>query len=237
MNRPSGAASSLPTESLNALRPAGSAQSGHAPPAPGATLPFQSEPDAASRVLDQLDGLTATLQSAAVAGHRSGNPGPAADSHQDEECLESYLQRYMQQLTGKQKDVSPSSNTEAQLTPPQSESTATEPKTPARQPTQAPEDRLRITAMRELANDSARRAMAERSNSQLVRRTRTSYLVTKLLSLLSITLAICYFSTHSTIALASSTVVFGAAFFFACRFVGFCRKSGRGEEPAAGPTE
>jgi hypothetical protein len=91
--------------------------------------------------------------------------------------------------------------------------------------------------MRELANDSARRAMAERSNSQWVRRTRTSYLVTKFLSLLSITLAVCYFPTRSTIALATSTVVFSVAFFFACRFVGFCRKSGCGGEADGGTAE
>jgi hypothetical protein len=138
----------------------------------------------------------------------------------------------MQQLTGKKQEaavttVAGSTAAAAAEEPPP------EPKQPARQPAQAPEDRLRITAMRELANDSARRAMAASNNSQLIITTRTSYLVTKLLSLGSIGLSVGYFATHSSIALAGATVVFGVAVLSGCRFALFCRKMGRAADVSA----
>jgi hypothetical protein len=226
MNRSTGESSNLALNSLEALRPAPAAQA--AQPADGATLAFGSGEDAAQRVLNQLDGLTSTLEKA-----NQANTAPAAAATgepPEEECLESYLQRYMQQLTGKKEN--PAVTTPMAGTSEKSKPEVEEPKPAPRQPVQAPEDRLRITAMRELANDSARRAMAERSSSQLFDKTRTTYLVTKVVSLISITLAVCYFSTHSTIALASAAVTFGVACLSACRFALFCRRMGQGAEPA-----
>jgi hypothetical protein len=238
MNRPSGHAITVAAESLSALGPAAPAKA--AEPETNATLAYQHTADPAARVLNQLDGLTTTFERARDDARLPPHPAPAQNSapvrhpalaeHAEEECLESYLQRYMQQLTGKKQEpavttpLAAAAANEKALEPEIAE------QKPQRQPAQAPEDRLRITAMRELANDSARRAMAERSNTQMIGRTRTAYLLAKVVSLMSITLGVCYFATHSIIALATATVMFGVAAVFACRFALFCRKVGPGEE-------
>jgi hypothetical protein len=185
-----------------------------------ATLAFPVGVDTAARVVAQLDGLTASFEQA-NAGQRSFS-SPAAGPHADEEGLESYLQRYMQQLTGKNP---PSTATEALSTEKnKAVESAPEPTAPQRQPAPAPEDRSSLTAMRELANESARRAMAESSQIQWIVKTRTTYLATKAISLASSTLAVAYILTRSTVALASATALFGIALILSCWFVGLCRK-------------
>ena len=191
-----------------------------------ATLAFNRSGGTPARVIEQLDKLATTLET-------MGSPGRGASaapqSPEDEECLESYLQRYMQQLTGKSaeksvdKQSSQSSLAVTSVVEPAAEPITTTP----RLPVQAPEDRQRITEMRELANDSARRAMAESSQIQLIVRTRTTYLAAKALSLVSSTLALAYLPTRSTVALTSATAFFGIACLLAIRFLGLCRKLGR----------
>src|SRR5690348_1636402 len=97
MSSSSGVSPTIPLQSLDALqasRPA-APDSGN-----GATVAFQKTPDTASRVLNQLEGLTKTLEQATSKESKAS----AAGEHGDEECLESYLQRYMQQLTGKKQE-------------------------------------------------------------------------------------------------------------------------------------
>jgi hypothetical protein len=224
MNRDQSPAATIAADALSSLRPAKASE-----PDVDATQAYRPAKDTASRVLNQLDGLTASLEQ--VAEKAKPSASAAAADHADEECLESYLQRYMQQLTGKKQDgpaTDGATGASGQTNQQSAEPVVPETKAPPRQPAQAPEDRLRITAMRELANDSARRAMAESTTSQLIDRTRIAYLVSKVLSLVSMMLVVCYFATHSTIALASGTVALGIAMLFACRFFVFCRKMGRG---------
>ncbi len=224
MNRSTGESVTVPSDALAALRSASSSQA--LQPDDGATIAYQRVKDTASRVLDQLDGLTSSLEKSAGSGHK-----PVQEEHADEECLESYLQRYMQQLTGKKQEpaVTATAPTQQQA----EETSAEEIKQPPRQPAQAPEDRLQITAMRELANDSARRAVAASNNSQLFDKTGGSYLMTKIVSLVSMVLVVSYFWTHSTMALTSGTATFGVALLSACRFALLCRTNVQsGEAPA-----
>jgi hypothetical protein len=195
-------------------------------PVQSATLAFTGA-DASARVIEQLDKLAGSLES--IASQHRDRPALAAAAD-EEECLESYLQKYMQQLTGKGAEKPVEQTTTTNTTPPASTSspTTSEPSPPAqRQPAQAPEDRLTISAMRELANDSARRAMAESTQIQLAVKTRMTYLGAKATSLVSSTLAVAYFPTRSTIALACATVFFVVACALGLRFVGLCRKLGR----------
>lgn len=198
-----------------------------------ATLAFTSSGSTPARVIEQLDKLTTTLETMGVPG-RGASAAP--QTTEDEECLESYLQRYMQQLTGKtvekpvEKQPSPASLAETSVLQPMVEPAAA---ASQRLPVQAPEDRERITVMRELANDSARRAMAESTQIQLVVKTRTTYLAAKALSLVSCTLALAYLPTRSTVALTSATAFFGIACLLGIRFLGLCRKLRRlNEDPA-----
>lgn len=228
MNPTSGHSVTLASDALAALRPAPSSQASNVDA--GATLAFEPAADPAARVLSRLDGLTSSLENGAVNDHK--RPQAALDAHADEEGLESYLQRYMQQLTGKKQE--PAITEGVAAVPAKHVETATpEPPQPQRQPAQAPEDRLRITAMRELANDSARRAVAACNNSQLNDRIRMNYFVTKAASIVSIVLVVGYFATHSSVALASAAVTFGLAMLCACRFALFCRRMGpAAEQPA-----
>ena len=60
---------------------------------PASTVPWGGNGDPVERVLAQVDDLAASLK---------------GSHHGDEECLESYLQQYMQRLTGKsQKELRP----------------------------------------------------------------------------------------------------------------------------------
>jgi hypothetical protein len=199
-----------------------------ADPAEPSTLAFNGV-DTPRRVIEQLDQLAGSLETLATPDRFRAQQAERAAAPEDEECLESYLQRYMQQLTGKSAEnpaEKPSAVTQPAVTP-ISEQTSEPETAPQRQPAQAPEDRLRITAMRELANDSARRAMAESTQIQVVVKTRTTYLAAKALSLVSSTLAVAYLPTKSTVALVCATAFFGIACMLGLRFVGLCRKLGR----------
>src|SRR5262245_33832939 len=94
------------------------------------TAVFESTSDPATCVIPQMNALSASLEN---------------HQHADEECLESYLQQYMQRLTGKaQKEPAPKSRdaeSAAAIVPtPVAESPA--PEEPAeRLSTQAPEHR------------------------------------------------------------------------------------------------
>jgi len=89
------------------------------------------------------------------------------------------------------------------------------------------EDRKRISAMRELANDVARSALAESAHRsalakptrpELVISTRITFLAAKAISLLSSTMAVAYILTHLPVALAGATFLFAIAIVLACRF-------------------
>lgn len=225
MNSTTGHSVTIAADALAALRPASSSQASQVDA--GATIAFEPAADPAARVLSRLDGLTSSLENGAVNDRKL--PQAALDAHADEEGLESYLQRYMQQLTGKKQE--PAVTEAVAAVPAKPAETATpQPQQPQRQPAQAPEDRLRITAMRELANDSARRAMAACNNGQLIDKIRMNYFVTKAASIVSIVLVVGYFATHSAVALASASVTLGLAFLCACRFALFCRKVGQAAE-------
>jgi hypothetical protein len=69
--------------------------------------------------------------------------------------------------------------------------------------------------------------MAESTQIQLAVKVRMTYLGAKILSLVSSTLAVAYFPTRSTIALACATGFFVVACGLGIRFIGLCRKLGR----------
>ena len=178
------------------------------------TAVYESNSDPAARVIPQMDALSASL---------------ANQQHPDEECLESYLQQYMQRLTGKtQTQVVPIPKApepeDATLTVASDPPALDEPA--ERLPTQAPEQRDQLTAMRALANESARRAVEDASEVARVVKMRRAFFEAKSASIASTTLAIGYFVTHSSLALISSGLLFVAALFLSYRFYHCCAPRG-----------
>ena len=187
------------------------------------TVPFTYNPEPASRVMDKLDQLATTLdqenRSALAATTAGPTPFQAPPSNPDDECLDSYLQKYMQRLTGKSAVDPPSASAPMMAnTTAKTEQLEPAPEEPRRQPTPAPECRLQITAMRDLANDSARRAVNESSQIQRILTTRRSYQQAKLASLASVVMVFAYFGTHAPLALTGSLLLFAVAVVLSVRF-------------------
>jgi len=177
--------------------------------------------DPGHRVISQIEGIAASLEQDTAAA--------------SDECLESYLQKCMQRLTGKFQPERPPTPPSCQIEP--LPATQTE---EFRLPVSAPEHREQLTEMRALANNSTRMAMAESWRVQQVLKMRRAYFETKAASIASITVAIAFFATRSTVALTSAVILFLAAAFLAVRFVRLCvgkapRNQAISPLPSSGP--
>jgi len=196
------------------------------------TIPFSSENDPAARVVEQLEGLTSALQ-AESKSRQAARPEPApsdnsvvASSGSDsvgsdsvgEECLESYLRNYVKQLTGKTQEAAPSTPEAAREKQEAPRPVASGQPNTRREPTPAPELRDQLAALRELANASAREAVAASSQVQLVVTTRQAFLQAKAAALASSALAVAYYFTHANAAIYGALFIFPVALFLSCRF-------------------
>jgi hypothetical protein len=202
------------------------------PSSNSSTVPFNHPDEPASRLLEKLDQLTAKVDHEVQAGLAVTMPAPSAQPapHQppahlpaannpDDECLDAYLQKYMQRLTGKMAvEPAPAAGAASSAPPAKSEQPESAAPEPIRQPTQAPERRSQISAIRDLAIDSARRAVSESSQIQRIISARRSYMQAKLASLASIVIAIAYFATHAPLALTGSLLLFAVAVVLSVRF-------------------
>lgn len=196
------------------------------PPSDSSTVPFNREEDPASQLLNKLEQLTGKVDQAANLGLAATMPVPSsqpapfqpATNNPDDECLDAYLQKYMQRLTGKASVETAPAPAAASI--PAVKSAPPEPAAEerVRQPTQAPERRDQINAMRDLAIDSARRAVSESCQIQRIITARRSYLQAKVASLASIVVAIGYFVTHAPFALTGSLLLFAVAVLLSVRF-------------------
>jgi hypothetical protein len=147
-------------------------------PAPPIAPPIEAPTEATkydSEPLRQLEGLSALVEQELrksrprLPGDAPPSPEPAPTA--DEESLQSYLDRFMERVTGKKPDpveplaaLKPSPVARQASTPIPARSG--EPKAPApqspqqREPARPPERRETLAAMRDLANENARSAMA-----------------------------------------------------------------------------
>lgn len=189
------------------------------PSGDSSTVPFSRNPEPASRVMEKLDQLATTLahESGPALAATAVTPSPfrAATSNPDDECLDSYLQKYMQRLTGKTGVEAPAASASVPAKPEQLEPPAEE---QFRPPTPAPECRDQLSAMRDVANDSARRAVNESSLIQRILATRRSYMQAKLACLASVVAVTAYFGTHASLALTGSLLMFALAVVLSVRF-------------------
>ncbi len=190
-----------------------------------ATASFTPEADPGSRIVTQLDELTAAIGQA-TSGVKPGTIQMPSSAIEEEECLESYLRRYVQKLTGNAPNPVRSDSLACDNSPAcdniLTKSQPEEP-IPCRQPTIAAENRDQLTAMRALANDSARRTLAESTQNLMVVNARRAFYQATAASIASTTVVLAHFFTHSAVALSSASLLFAVALCLSFRFVWLCR--------------
>ena len=199
-----------------------------APPieAPAEATKYDSEP------LRQLEGLSALVEQELrksrprLAGDPPPSPEPAPSA--DDESLQSYLDRFMERVTGKKPDpvepfaalrpaptgLQPSAPSAPQKPEPPAAAPAPQPREPAR----PPEGREMLAAMRDLANENVRSAMATHAGRHHWTAMRVTFFTTVAASAISSICAI------GSLAAAAPGTVEGAvcagliALLMACRF-------------------
>ncbi len=203
-------------------------------PAPAAALPEAATAEAATKYdsepLRQLEGLSALVEQE-LRKSRPRSPGetpppPEPEPTAAEESLQSYLDRFMERVTGKKPDpveplaalrpVPPPRPAAAPVAAPIEERRAS-PQQP-REPARPPERRETLAAMRDLANQNARSAMATHEGRHHWATMRMTFLTTLAASAIS---SIC--AVGSLVAdapgTAESAVCAGMiALLMACRF-------------------
>jgi hypothetical protein len=209
------------------------------PAAPGASA---AEPNTVA--MNQLDRLAAIVEREVC---KSG-PTPAASPakpvattpsapavNSDEEPLETYLDRFMERLTGKKADAAePVTQTmpgmpvfPQKLAQPAQPVVQTPP--PVREPTRPPECRETMAVMRELANQNARSAVAHHATIDLSSRARLALVAATGSSLISCGLATAALALDSRWCLWGSAALGCLAAIVACRFFVLCRKFERND--------
>jgi len=175
----------------------------------------------AKRALESLSQLTQAMNRV---GDSSGKaPTVALVTNHDDDCLESYLQNYMQKLTGKNAQaVSPTDSAATQSLLAVTQSLPAPPcpvvEQPVRQPTQAPECRSQLAAMRDVAIDSARRAVQESSQIQKILGMRRAYRQARISIIASAAAMLAFFATHTPLARTGSLLLFALAVVLCTRF-------------------
>lgn len=210
-----------------------------------APVPSSTPTEPAVAAPHQLDRLSALVErevrklnpapvskSSSLSGP-SAAPAPSAPATSDEEPLETYLDRFMERLTGKKPEATESV---AQTVPgmpvfPRNLAEAPAPAAspvpaapPPREPTKPPECRETLSAMRELANENARSAVAHHASIDLSGRAKLALVAAAGFSLFSCGLASAAILMNSRACLWSSAVAGCLAAIVACRFFLLCRQ-------------
>lgn len=177
--------------------------------------------ESAKRALESLSQLTQAMDRVGESSGKTSPIGPATNP--DDDCLESYLQNYMQKLTGKNAQaVSPTESAATQSLLAVTQALPVPPvavvEQPVRQPTQAPECRSQLAAMRDVAIDSARRAVQESSQIQKILGMRRAYRQARISIFASAAAMLAFFLTHTPLARTGSLLLFALAVFLCTRF-------------------
>jgi hypothetical protein len=193
--------------------------------------------DTGTSAMSQLEQLSALVERAVRKSGPAAESSPAAPSSSaskdapEEEALETYLDRFMERLTGKKADVAePVAQTvpgmPAFLVQPDrpAQPVAKAPPVLPREPSRPPECRETLTAMRELANHNARSAVAHHATNDLSGRVRLALAAAAGSSLISCGLASAALSFDSRGCLWGSAVAACVAAVVACRFFILCGK-------------
>ena len=220
------------------------------PSKPAATAKSaQSLPsERAAAVDDRAHALLADLERVtSVVKHELARPMPGsaeaakqeAEQVADCESLETYLERFMERMTGK-KAAEPPAPTPAspaatlaamaatQPLPRTPQVTEVIPSAPSREPAPAPERRDQLTALRQVANQNARNAVILHDCQALVSQTRLLFLTAVAVSCLSSGLAILALAGHSAAARQSAIATCLVALVLSCGFCGlYWRLRGR----------
>jgi hypothetical protein len=193
--------------------------------------PTDSEP------LRQLDRLSALVEQelrksnphyVGVAGKSAASAPPAPPVSAEEESLQSYLDRFMERVTGKKPDappaVEPAAPVAAQLVQaavsPGEAASAAQPREPAR----APECRQTLAAMRDLANENARSAVAVHAGRHHWQRTRQTLFAAGAASIVSSGCALLHLASGMPGATAGAVCAGMLALLMAGRFFLQCRQ-------------
>jgi hypothetical protein len=198
--------------------------------------PTDSEP------LRQIDRLTALVEQEL----RKSNPAfaraattPDLPPSAEEESLQSYLDRFMERVTGKRPDPPPAAEEPAPEAEPApaadstpeaaadapAEIPAPPPAAPqAREPAKPPECRQSLAAMRDLANENARWAVASHASRNLLRQAQLTMLAAGASSLVSTACAAWHLATGMPGALEGAVCAGILAGLLSCRFFLRCRR-------------
>lgn len=164
------------------------------------TIPLNTDdcpaPSDGEAALRQTEALASLVQRELREAPSGGTPRKAEEPspvHSEEESLQSYLDQFMERLTGKKNEPAPSPRPEP------AETLASFPvpfQTPAedlpepRELARPPECREQLSAMRELANENARSAVALRVSLNLLHKTRRAFQIAAAISICSSALAV-----------------------------------------------
>ena len=210
-------------------------------PLPAMTEPVSLEPVSPphdSEPLRQLDRLTALVEEqlrksnpARTAPKKTTSPPPTASSvRAEEESLQLYLDRFMERVTGKKPDATPEPAAEpvAAAAPSLAPIAPAEPPQPAespqpREPVRPPECREKMAAMRDVANQNARTAMAVHTGGQW-RKAQTAGLLAVSASFVSSICAATSLIRPVPGAIEVAAAAGLVALFLACRFFLQCRQ-------------
>jgi len=195
--------------------------------------PVQPPTDSHTDHLQQLEKFSALLdeelrKSDPAARTKSTPPEPAANA--DEESLQTYLDRFMERVTGKKAEAPEPTQPLPVTRPiaqPASATSATTPvampdakpgPTQPREPSRAPECRERMAAMRDLANENARSAMNIHAGRHQWRRTKAALILATAATTISSALAVWNLATAAPGTAESAACIGLIAAYLACRF-------------------
>ena len=154
------------------------------------TAEVAASADAALEQIDKLIGRINSTSSVAVTSPFVASEEPAVrkSGPHDDEALPDYMDQFLERVTGKKKpepegsSAASSATLPAPITPPEAEK--------PREIKRAPESIQDMSAMRELANETARQALGADAGQRLISGTRNSFLGALSLSLVSSLLAV-----------------------------------------------
>jgi hypothetical protein len=192
--------------------------------------PLHNEPapaeDRAHALLADLERVTSVvkheLARSAPAGSSASEATQQASEQADVESLESYLDRFMERMTGKKPATA--ALAETQPIPRTPQVTEIIPPPPPREPAAAPERREQLTALRQVANQNARNAVILHDCQGLMVQTRALLAGACGASCLSSGLAILALVGNSSWARLSAVVTCVLAVVLSCWFFGLYRR-------------
>ena len=182
----------------------------------------QHSTDPAADSLTQLDRLSELIDKQVKEPNPSHLEASSAE-HTEEEALQAYLNQFMERMTGKKAETPHNLVSTTPLpasAPVQSPAETTSP----REPSRPPECRDQLAAMRMLANENARDAVAEHACRDLTNKIRMAFLSAATVSVFSSCLAAIVLREGQQWAVGGAGATFAVALLLACRFFGLCQK-------------